>query len=734
MPHFHVLLLEDDPVDVELITTTLRNNQIDCSFSVVNSRETFITAMESQRIDLVLADYALPSFDGISAIALVQSYNADIPCILISGVLGEERAIEALKSGATDYVLKDRLDRLEPAFARAIRARQERLQLKETTAALKASEERFRTSVETMVDCFIILNARRSPDGNITDFIVSYLNAAACEYLAVSAKEQIGSALSAVIPGFAETIQSNLFYAFCFTIDSGRPFQEEIFLHPHLGSKASDQSNDPLFQSDQPFVALEMKASKLDDSVVVTWRDITAQKQVEKQRLQLLKTAEQARNQAETANHFKDEFIATLSHELRTPLNAIDGWVQLAQRGQEKPERVRQALDIIRRNTTLLARMIDNILDTSRIRQDKLKLEVAPIAIADFNHLIANTLETISPAAIAKNIEITFSPSDVPQPISDASDPDRDIASDLPSYIVGDRNRLQQVVLNLLSNAIKFTPEGGTVKAAAQKEDSTFIFSVEDNGIGIEPTFLSRIFNRFEQVNSVSNQASSGLGLGLSIVQHIVGAHGGKITAQSNGQSKGSRFQVSLPLRNCAEITQIQQSSTALTLSSTASTSDKPQAASAAPNHKENAATPPPLNNVRVLVVEDQPDALELYKMMLESHQAEVAIATSVAEALKTFSQFQPHVIVSDIELPDGTGYSLIRKIRASPIDEGNKTPAIALSAYTEAPYRTRALLAGFQLHLPKPIDLEQLVVNVYQLVKKGNAKAEKSIGVSFRS
>ena len=738
MPHFHVLLLEDDPVDVELITTTLRNNQVDCSFSVVDSQADFITAMESQRIDLVLADYSLPSFDGISAIALVQSYNADIPCILISGVLGEERAIEALKSGATDYVLKDRLERLEPAFTRAIRARQERLQLKVTAAALKASEERFRTSVETMVDCFIILNAKRNPSGDITDFIVSYLNTAVCQYLAVSAKEQIGKPLYEVIPGFAEAIQSNLFYAFCYTIDSGRPFQEEVFLHPKFlsleeGSLSNSPSDNPLSNADRPFVALEMKASKLGDSIVVTWRDITMQKQVEKQRLQLLKTAEQARNQAETANHFKDEFIATLSHELRTPLNAIDGWVQLAQRGQEKPERVRQAFDIIRRNTTMLARMINDILDASRISQGKLKLEVAPMAIADFNHLVTDTLKTVSPAAIAKNIEITFLPGNISEPTAGSpEDRARGIASDKAIYLAGDRNRLQQVVWNLLSNAIKFTPEGGTINVATTGKDKAFDLCVKDNGVGIAPTVRSRIFNRFEQVDRSSDKASGGLGLGLSIVQHIVDSHGGKITVQSDGQNQGSLFQVSLPLRSRLEISQIQQSSTA-SASPTALLSSEPRAASTSQNSasqssQENVPAPLQLDNVRVLVVEDQPDALELYKLMLESHQAEVAIAASVAEALKAFNQFQPHVIVSDIELSDGTGYSLIRKIRALPVDEGGRTPAIALSAYTEATYRTRALLAGFQLHLPKPVDLEQIVVNVYQLVSEQPKKSKQRL------
>ena len=732
-------MLEDDPIDAEIVSTTLRNSQIDFSATLVDNRADFIAAMEREHIDLVLADYSLPDFDGLSAIALVQSYDPEIPCILVSGVLGEERAIEALKSGATDYVLKGRLERLEPAFTRAIQERQERLRLHATADALQQSEERFRTSVEAMVDCLAILNATRSPSGEIKDFMVSYLNTAACEYLSVAPKEYVGKPLYAVIPGFENTIRNSLFYSFCFTVDNGKPFQEEIFLYPK-GTPLSESRSLNADPFQQQFVALEMKASKLRDGIVVTWRDITLQKQVERQRIQLVRAAERARNQAESANHFKDEFIATLSHELRTPLNAIDGWIQLANQGQAKPEMMRKAFGVIRRNTAMLERIINDILDVSRINQGKLTVDIQPIALSDFNHLIENTIETINPTAVEKGIKTTCS-FDRALKSPEALQPPKAESG----YIAGDAARLQQVVWNLLSNAIKFTPGGGTVSVAIQKRNKSVVLSVKDNGSGIAPEYLPRIFERFQQAGKTANKSYNGLGLGLSIVQHIVESHGGEVKAQSDGIGQGSLFEVSLPLRASTEISDIQKLSASLSKSTEEEFAEEKVAENKSTESLDSSSgnniVPVPmivstaarrdnsisyrsledgsrsdLSDIRVLVVEDQPDALELYKLMLETYAAEVAIAVSAPEAFEKVNQFRPHIILSDIGLPGENGYDLIRKVRALPTEKGGQTPAVAISAYTEAPYRTRALLAGFQLHVSKPIDLEEIVDIVHQL------------------
>ena len=741
MPKFHVLILEDDPVDVELMTTTLRHSELECSFRVVDNRASFTTAIENQTIDLVIADYSLPDFDGLSAIALVQDYDAEIPCILVSGVLGEERAIEALKRGATDYVLKGRLERLVPAFVRAIRERQERLRLKATTAALKASEERFRTSVETMVECLAILSAVRSPTGEIQDFAISYLNNAACAYLSISPKQQIGKPFYNVIPGFKSTIRNSLFYSFCFTVDSGKPFQEEIFLDPQNNREKAKKSPDPDRQFQQ-FVALEMKASKLDDGIVVTWQDITSQKQVEQQRIQLLKAAEQARNQAETDNHFKDEFIATLSHELRTPLNAIGGWIQLANKSQGKPDIVAKSLQVISRNTAMLERIISDILDVSRIARGKLTIDVQPISLSSFNRLVAETIEAITPTATEKKVAVRFAPAPAAE-----------------TYIAGDEARLQQVVWNLLSNAIKFTPEKGTISVDVEAQDKSVRLSITDNGVGIDPAFLSSVFERFQQAGKSANKSSNGLGLGLSIVRHIIESHDGKVEANSEGSGKGSTFQVCLPLKTKSEISEIAASISPQVKALSAKAASKenvsspnaaiarsfenslplppvPAALKASAPHSETSTLYAKSNNIedanflqgiRVLVVEDQPDALDAYKLMLQAQQAEVEGAMDVPAALNLFHRFRPHVIISDIGLPGETGYDLIRTIRALPAEEGGHTPAVALSAYTEVAYQTRALLAGFQVHVPKPVDLIAISNIVNQLAQTASNKQSEN-------
>ncbi|MGB3765819.1 MAG: response regulator [Phormidesmis sp.] len=755
MPQFHVLMLEDDPADAELIMATLRNAQASFSFSVVSDRTAFIAAMESQHVDLVLADYSLPNFDGISAIALVQSYDSAIPCILVSGVLGEERAIEALKSGATDYVLKDRLERLEPAFNRAIRERQERLRLSETAAALKASEERFRTSVEAMVDCLSILSAKRRPDGEIEDFVVKYLNTAACEYLSVSAKSQIGKPLYDVIPGFRSAIRNSLFYAFCFTVDSGNSFQEEMFLNPQNNSQfGNDISNldadqAALMENLEPqFVALEMKASKLGDGIVITWRDITLQKQVEQQRIHLLKSTKEARNQAELANQFKDDFIATLSHELRTPLNAIDGWIQLASQKQAKPAVIFKAFEVIRRNTAMLERTISDLLDISRINQGKLTIDLQPIAIADFARLIADTVEAMNPTAVEKGIELISlfePPLQSGHLLEQQSNEQHSPQTGEREFIAGDAARLQQIIWNLLSNAIKFTPSGETISVVVQEQKESVVLSVRDTGSGIDPAFLPHIFDRFQQADKNTSKSSSGVGIGLSIVQYVTEAHGGTIKAQSEGIGRGSLFTVSLPRKALSDISTRKPTDPPTELpepTELLEPTDPPIEAATQPLKTE----PPPyaapsdvgqpqdisiselslgdsLENVRVLIVEDQSDALDVFRLMMEAHKATVVVATSVPEALKKFRWFRPDVIVSDIGFPEETGYDLIREIRALPEEEGSRTPAVAISAYAETPYRTRALLAGFQMHIPKPIDLETLVTVVGQLTQKAREK-----------
>lgn len=673
MPSLHFLLLEDDPVDVELISTTLRNDYPDCQITVTSTREAFQTSLKQEPIDLILTDYSIPGFDGLTAIQMAQSVDKHIPCILISGILGEELAIESLKGGATDYVLKQRLERLVPVLQRALREKQERLELARTAAALKASEELFRTSVENMNDCLALLSAVYSSAGKIQDFTITFLNDAACKSLSLDKDLQLGKPLYAVLPGLKNNISSrDLHSAFCWVVETNTLFHEEILLQ---------WQHEP-----EQFASIDLRAARLNDGLVVTWRDVTERKQAEKQRTELLSIARAAQKQAEQANHSKDDFLAMLSYELRTPLSSITGWLQLATANKLPPKMLNEALKTIQHHASLLEQLIDDMLDVSQVIQGQFRISLQSLTFSRLNGLITSAIEVIMPAALAKHLQVTFNPS----PMS--------------GQIAGDPDRLRQVLWTLLSNAVKFTPASGNITVTLDQQDSAAIIKVQDTGQGLAPEQLSAVFARFQQVASESAHRT-GLGLGMSIARYIVESHGGQIEASSPGVGKGSTFTVRLPLQTSAEATVVEPTSYTVT-AETGRSSQTEQEIS--------------LQDVRVLVVEDIDDACELYTLMLEEYGADVRSTASAAEGFETFCNFLPHVLISDISMPEEDGYSLMRRIRALPLESGGGVPAVALTAYTRPRDRTRALLSGFQLYIPKPVDLDELVT-VVDLLRRRN-------------
>jgi len=731
-----VLLLEDDPTDVELLTTTLINGGLDCTFVVVETLVAFQSTLETQPIDIVLADYSLPAFDGLSAIELVKAQFPEIPCVLVSGILGEDRAVEALKSGATDYVLKQRSERLMPAITRALREKEERQALAKATADLKASEARFRTSVETMADCLMLLESVRDSEGTIQDLAVSYLNEAACSYLSVTQDEQIGKSLYAVIPAFKSTAGNttggtasqganqgsnqganqgarertrkiadsaknlDLFLSFCGVIENDASFAKEVTVSGH--------------QSADQFVVIDIRAAKLGDGLVLTWRDVTEQKQGEQRRLQLLAETERAKNQAEQANQFKDIFLANLSHELRSPLSAIIGWLEISSDRLDNPALVAKAIDTSCRNAKLLNHLIGDLIDVSRITQGGFFCDLEPLAVDSLFEIITDAIDTISLAAQKKNIRITFSPKPLAgQPSPSANQP--------ATQIMGDAARLQQVVSNLLSNAVKFTPAKGRVNIGIERLPNAVAISVKDTGRGISSNVLPHVFEPFWQTDETlygpSGDHRQGLGLGLSIVHYIVEAHGGKVTAESDGFGAGSRFCVTLPL--APKLALLAETSSELESAkrhqpdkkSPSAASETTSSESSAPRTTALSATL--LEGYRILVVEDYQDGLDVYMFMLEAYGATVRGALSADMALEIFHQFRPDIVVSDIDLPNKSGYELIREIRTLPVGEGGEVPAIALTAFSGPTHRTQALLAGFQQHIVKPIELQELAAVV---------------------
>jgi PAS domain S-box-containing protein len=419
--------------------------------------------------------------------------------------------------------------------------------------------------------------------------------------------------------------------------------------------------------------------------------DITERKQAEQEREQLLEHTQEAHAEAEAANRMKDEFLATLSHELRTPLNGMMGWTKLLLTRQFDEATTTRALETIDRNTKALLQLIEDILDVSRIITGKLRLNLSKVEIAP---VIEAAIETVQPAVQAKSINLTFSilPSQIPQ---------------LKFEVLGDATRLQQIVWNLLSNAVKFTNQGGKVEvrlSTLSTHDTPFaVIEVQDYGAGIAPEFLPYVFDRFRQADSSKTRVHGGLGLGLAIVRHLVELHGGTVSASSPGLGYGAIFTVKFPLVNHSP--------------STAPSPELNSTQSKLSTHRSlSSENPPLLDRLRILVVDDEPDARDLITMILQEHGAQVITAASAVEALTALQQQNPHVLVSDIGMPLEDGYSLIRKIRALHPSVGGEIPAVALTAYVRLEDRRQALLAGFQNHIAKPVNPTEIVTVVAHL------------------
>jgi PAS domain S-box-containing protein len=403
--------------------------------------------------------------------------------------------------------------------------------------------------------------------------------------------------------------------------------------------------------------------------------DITERKQAEQEREQLLVREQVARQEAETANRIKDEFLAVLSHELRTPLNPILGWVQLLQSRKLDAVKTAQALETIERNARLQTQLIEDLLDVSRILQGKLRLQVEPV---DLVAVTEAAIATVRLAAEAKSIKLHTQ------------------FGVLLTQVAGDATRLQQVVWNLLSNAVKFTALEGSIQVQLTQQDTYVYLQVKDTGKGIAPAFLPHVFEYFRQADGTTTRSVGGLGLGLAISRHLVELHGGTIQADSGGEGQGATFTVALPL--LPEPTPI--------------TEPTPSA----PNR-------PRLDGLWVLVVDDNADTRALLSFLLEQYGARVTTAAAASEALAALGASGPDILVSDIGMPEEDGYELIRQVRSRTRNQGGSVPAIALTAYVSNLDQQRALSAGYQCHLAKPVESEVLVGAIYNLVQGSELK-----------
>jgi len=377
-----------------------------------------------------------------------------------------------------------------------------------------------------------------------------------------------------------------------------------------------------------------------------------------------------------------DELLAVVSHELRTPLNAIVGWIRLLAGGQLDAPRTAHAIQTIERNAKALARIIDDLLDISRIVGGSIRIDPLPV---DLRAVIQAALDEVRPAAEAKAVSLTFGSYAVPDPVG------------------GDPMRLQQVVANLLSNAVKFTPAGGRIEVRLTSAGSHAEIQVADTGQGIAPEFLPYLFDRFSQADSSTSRLHAGIGLGLAIVKALVERHGGTVHAESRGLGKGATFTVRIPV-----------------LASHKAAESGPRIAEA------RSAAPIRLDGLRVLLAEDDADGRRLLTFILEIAGATVESVASTRAALKALDSFRPDVLISDVGMPEDDGYALIRHVRAREAARGGETPAIALTGYVGAEDRARLLASGFQLYLRKPAEPSDVVAAVASLGAGGRERSER--------
>ena len=427
-------------------------------------------------------------------------------------------------------------------------------------------------------------------------------------------------------------------------------------------------------------VVLQQKANALESEIAERQKAEQALRAATDDLKQLLISEQLARAEAEMANRMKDEFLATVSHELRTPLNAIIGWTHVLRIGKLDNEATDRAIETIDRNAKAQAQLIEDLLDVSRVITGKLQLNIGPVDTAS---IINSAIDSVQPAATSKEIqiEVTLDPAS--------------------RHISGDASRLQQIVWNLLSNAIKFTPAKGRVNVSLKRKESGVQITVSDTGRGIDPAFVPFIFDRFRQADSSTTRSFGGLGLGLSIVRQLVALHGGTVEAHSDGEGRGATFTITLPnsVPETSEPRPIVQIKSSRWNQPTGK--DIPTASIA---------------GKQILLVDDNHDTLKVFAEVLRERGAIVETASSAREAIEVLDRFQAEVIVSDLAMPEDDGYSLIQAIRARETGERKLAQAIALTALVRVEDRARALSAGFNMFLPKPVQPHELISAIANL------------------
>jgi len=654
----NVLLVDDRPENLLALEAILNSP----SYNLVqaSSGTEALRCLLNQDFAVILLDVQMPGMDGFETATLIRSRDRSrsTPIIFITAFSSNDTHVfKGYSLGAVDYLFKpvkpeiltSKVQVFVELFQKTVEVKQQATQLAAVNSELSKSEERFRT----LCACSPLGIYVADVEGRCT-----YINPRCQAICGLTLEESLAEVWQREVhPEDRDRVVAD----WLAWIKESQEYSNEFRLAGSETVRWIHVQSSPMFSD----------LGKLIGHVG-TVRDITDRKQAEEERGRLIRE-QVARQEAERANQMKDEFLAILSHELRTPLNAILGWSRLLRVKKFDEETIDKALETIERNAKSQAQLIEDILDVSRILRGKLNLNKHPIRLES---VIELAIDSLQPLAEEKSIvlELTSSPN--------------------VGEVIGDFDRLQQIVWNLLSNAIKFTQEEGKVEVRLESVGDEAQIQIIDNGIGIEPDFLPYVFDRFRQADSSTTRSYGGLGLGLAIVRHLVEQHGGKVDAENN-PGEGAKFTVALPLaqRN------------ALADEDDWSELSDP-----------GAGTLPTLVNLQLLVVDDDDDTREFLIALLEEEGAMVRSASSVAEALAALESSWPDVLLSDIGMPGADGYELIARVREMEVLRGGMMPAIALTAYARESERQQALEAGFQMHLSKPVEVTQLIAGIANL------------------
>jgi PAS domain S-box-containing protein len=701
MSQLMFLLLEDSLLDSELIRATLTEGGITCTLMHVTTAAEFADALTQKKFDLILSDYSLPGFDGIAAMEMAQQYSPSTPFIFVTATMGEEVAIDTLKLGATDYVLKQRLGRIVPSILRALREAEEHKARKKAENDLHDREQEFQALVENSTDVIARI-----------DHQLRYVYVNPAIKRATGIPVSVLSGKNAAELGFPPQIYSEWEERLRQVFSSGIGcFFEFDFMSPK-GMRYYQARVEPEFS-----LTGEVR------SLLTIARDVTDYKNVEQALRNNEAELREQKEELEKLNNIKDEFLAVLSHELRSPLNAILGWSKILRSRKLDSATFERALETIERNAKLQTQLIEDLLDVSRIIRGKLTLHPQPTNLVP---VIEAAIDTMRLAAQAKSITLQFEILDNDRldtsnygentnlnsylPAKTSIDLNNFNSTNLKYKVLGDSSRLQQIIWNLVSNAIKFTPTGGQVEVllqlAKQEQESRHFaqITVKDTGMGIKSDFIPYVFESFRQADGSTTRRFGGLGLGLAIVRHLVELHGGSVDVSSGGEGQGSTFTLQIPLIPTPEpkvFSPIEED-----LNSVSSI-----------EVTELSSQNKPLLGVSILIVDDDEDSRTFLTFALADSGAKIYSVATAALAFDAMESFHPNLIVSDIGMPQEDGYSLIKRIRQLPKYLGGDTPAIALTAYAGDSDRQKATLAGFQTHLAKPIMPDDLVDAVIQLI-----------------